>query len=190
MVCVFSDDAWVSGVSTHERNSTQTQYTKFKMHARMSMSVNTHITHTLHTHSNMSLHVTMPTCIRPPLPSTNLQRGFQALHTAVYNRRQPVVEFLIKEGKCHVDTPTSHQEVPLHLACLRGDVSMVTFLLGCNAECACQDTNGNTCLHYAAAGNCADVVRCIVSRHGEMKDLKNKVCCVPYVCMCVCVCAV
>ena len=99
-----------------------------------------------------------------------------------------MVEFLIKEGKCHVDTPTSHQEVPLHLACLRGDVSMVTFLLGCNAECACQDTNGNTCLHYAAAGNCADIVRCIVSRHGEMKDLKNKVRCVQYVCMCMCVC--
>ena len=114
------------------------------------------------------------------LPS---QRGFQALHTAVYNKKQCVVEFLIREAGCSVDTPTSHQEVPLHLACLRGDVSMVTFLLDSRADCTCPDTNGNTSLHYAAAGNSADVIQCILSRHGDLKNIKNKV-----LCACVCVC--
>lgn len=101
-------------------------------------------------------------------------RGFQALHVAVYNRKQSVVEFLIREGKCSVNTLTSYLETPLHIACLRGDVSMVTFLLGCNANCMLSDANGNTPLHHAAAGNSADIVENILSCRVELKNSTNK----------------
>ena len=119
---------------------------------------------------------TEPCCVcATPTSTTSPQRGFQAIHIAAYNRKQPVVEYLIREERCSVDTPTSFRETPLHIACLRGPVSMVAFLLGCNADCTSRDSNGNSVLHHAAAGNQRDIVQSVLQHRAELMKAVNNV---------------
>jgi ankyrin repeat protein len=61
-----------------------------------------------------------------------------------------IVPLLVKEGGVHVDS-TEQQLTPLHKACERGHVEMVSVLIGLNADVNKRASNQQTAVHLASS---------------------------------------
>lgn len=69
-----------------------------------------------------------------------------------------VVQRLLEESpRCHVDV-RSNGKTALQVASHQGHVAIVRLLLRAGASVNVSDTDGDSCLHYAAFGNQAEVI--------------------------------
>ena len=82
-----------------------------------------------------------------------------------------VVEYLVGELKCDVNSKDDQDITPLHNAAQEGHLEIVRYLVEKKAEIVCYDTSGNTPLHLAARKNHLDVVKFLT---GKVKNYPFK----------------
>ena len=82
-----------------------------------------------------------------------------------------VVEYLVGELKCDVNSKNNQDITPLHYAAQEGHLEIVRYLVEKKAEIVCYDTSGNTPLHLAARKNHLDVVKFLT---GKVKNYPFK----------------
>ena len=82
-----------------------------------------------------------------------------------------VVEYLVGELKCDVNSKNNQDITPLHNAAKEGHLEIVRYLVEKKAEIVCYDTSGNTPLHLAARKNHLDVVKFLT---GKVKNYPFK----------------
>ena len=109
---------------------------------------------------------------------TYVQQGYTAIHFAAYNGHREAVKLLLDRKACEVDCRSKHRMTPLHIACMRGNLELSTFLINRGADVLAIDGHSNTVLHYAASSNNADLLRHLLKRHGVANHINatNKVC--------------
>jgi len=76
-----------------------------------------------------------------------------------------------------VDYRSRYNETPLHIACLRGHLEVVKYLVTKEADLGARDEHRNTVLHYASSSNSVSLM-CWLLRRGEVREQmkeKNKV---------------
>jgi len=76
-----------------------------------------------------------------------------------------------------VDYRSRYNETPLHIACLRGHLEVVKYLVTKEADLDARDEHRNTVLHYASSSNSVSLM-CWLLRRGEVREQmkeKNKV---------------
>ncbi|XP_074644688.1 uncharacterized protein LOC141901380 [Tubulanus polymorphus] len=82
--------------------------------------------------------------------------GRTALHLAVAEGSEAIVDVLTLTPKCNVSALDNMFRTPLHWAAVLGHTSVVAMLLARGADYASSDSNGATALHYAAQNNYAE----------------------------------
>ena len=96
--------------------------------------------------------------------------GLTALHLAVKNRHEQVVQRLI-EGGANVDAATTKSEgTPLMLAASMGNLGMVRILLECNANLDVRAINGTTAIFNAAYFRKMEVVQVLLEAGADNAD--------------------
>ena len=86
-----------------------------------------------------------------------------ALHSAVEHAHTDVLQVLIDAG-ADTNTQTNYgvNHSPLHTACIMETLDMVKMLVRAGAGVRATDTNGSTCLHFAAKLGRTETVRYLV----------------------------
>ncbi|CAH1249146.1 INVS [Branchiostoma lanceolatum] len=95
--------------------------------------------------------------------------GRTALHLAVADGNEKVVDVLTSLEKCNVTALDNMFRTALHWAAVLGYHKIVDLLLRRNADFSSSDSNGATPLHYAAQNNHAETVKVFFS-HEQVKD--------------------
>ena len=81
----------------------------------------------------------------------------------------------MEQYNCDPESRDDDGDTPLHVACRRGHVDIVRYLVseqGCSA--VCQNKNGNTALHVACYWSHVDIVRYLVSEQGCCPAYQDK----------------
>jgi len=79
-----------------------------------------------------------------------------------------ILDLLVIKGAL-VNQPNIQGEIPLHLACAKGNMSIVKFLLRVGSDMNAITRSHQSCLHYAVHGANAEVVQ-ILLQHGAKPD--------------------
>lgn len=94
----------------------------------------------------------------PQNPSTAPSNGAaDQLVKASAQGHTETVQRLLKEGSTNLVDVRSGGKTALQVAAHQGHVSIVKMLLRAGASVNASDTDGDTCLHYAAFGNQPEV---------------------------------
>ena len=94
-------------------------------------------------------------------PNTVDEKGQVGLFLALRSESLGVARLLAQHPELRVDQTNPHDETPLMMAALRGQVDMAERLL---ARGAAVDREGWTPLHYAASGPSAAMARLLIAR--------------------------
>lgn len=120
-------------------------------------------------------------CVRLILETTpsviNWQdyEGRTALHLAVADGNQSIVDLLTSVEKCNVSALDNMFRTPLHWAAVLGHSKIVGQLLRSNADSTSSDSNGATPLHYAAQNNFDETVNVFLSwKNTDEPDLEGR----------------
>ncbi|XP_070570393.1 inversin-like [Ptychodera flava] len=102
--------------------------------------------------------------------------GRTALHLAVADGNEPIVDALTSLDKCNVTALDNMFRTPLHWAAVLGHTKIVQLLLNSKADYASTDSNGATPMHYAAQNNFAETVDAFLSRDNvtDEPDLEGR----------------
>nr|KAG5709865.1 hypothetical protein BaRGS_032689 [Batillaria attramentaria] len=120
-------------------------------------------------------------CVRLILETTpsviNWQdyEGRTALHLAVADGNQSIVDLLTSVEKCNVSALDNMFRTPLHWAAVLGHSKIVGQLLRSNADSTSSDSNGATPLHYAAQNNFRETVDVFLAwKNNDEPDLEGR----------------
>ena len=122
-----------------------------------------------HSHS----HFCTPASFAHPL-SLCTQRGFSPIHSAAYNSHKEAIKLLLDRKSCEVDYRSRYNETPLHIACLRGHLEVVQYLVAKEADLGARDDHRNTVLHYASSSNSASLMHWLLGRGVVREQVKEK----------------
>ncbi|XP_025099577.1 inversin-like isoform X3 [Pomacea canaliculata] len=101
--------------------------------------------------------------------------GRTALHLAVADGNQSIVDLLTSVEKCTVSALDNMFRTPLHWAAFLGHSRIVKLLLQNSADCTSSDSNGATPLHYAAQNNFDETVDVFLSwKNMDEPDLEGR----------------
>ncbi|GFR70393.1 inversin [Elysia marginata] len=101
--------------------------------------------------------------------------GRTALHLAVADGNESVVNVLTSVKNVNVSALDNMFRTPLHWAAVLGHSKIVSILLDSGADSASSDANGATPLHYAAQNNYSETVSVFLSRHlTDEPDLEGR----------------
>ena len=116
-----------------------------------------------------------------PVPSYRGVSGFRAstlkssLKFACQNGKEEIVRNLIKEYECDPLVPDSDTgDTPLHSAAISGNVSLVSFLLGCQCDAMKCNKEGNTALHEACRWGYLEIVEKVLSAAPSTINASNQ----------------
>ncbi len=102
----------------------------------------------------------------------------------MYNDHTEAVQLLVDSQACEVNCQSEQNETPLHLACLRGNMTLAQYLVSQDASPLQKDCHGNTALHYAAGSrDGSQLVQWLLG----MSQVKDAINWQNQVCVCVCV---
>ena len=111
------------------------------------------------------------------LPKANIHApndlGNTPLHMAALSGEEKIVSCLISEFGCDPNVKGKLGRSALHIACKKGNISLVRTLIQHQAAAVVQDDNHDTPLHLAALKNRENVVLCLISEFGCDPNLKG-----------------
>ena len=97
------------------------------------------------------------------------------MHYACNAGHVGVVEALIDFGKnTDIEARTAMNRTPLHLACARGWMDVMSVLLKVGADINAQDNDLETPVHLASANGHVDILYLLVSRDNIDLKIKNR----------------
>ncbi|CAL1532046.1 unnamed protein product [Lymnaea stagnalis] len=101
--------------------------------------------------------------------------GRTALHLAVADGNESVVNVLTTVKNCNVSALDNVFRTPLHWAAVLGHSKIVSILLDSGADSSSSDSNGATALHYAAQNNFSETVSVFLCRNcTDEQDLEGR----------------
>ncbi|KAK3756744.1 hypothetical protein RRG08_018466 [Elysia crispata] len=101
--------------------------------------------------------------------------GRTALHLAVADGNESVVNVLTSVKNVNVSALDNMFRTPLHWAAVLGHSKIVSILLDSGADSSSSDANGATALHYAAQNNYSETVSVFLLRHlTDEPDLEGR----------------
>ncbi len=100
------------------------------------------------------------------LNQPSLNDNCTALHLAVRESNYPIVKMLLKSG-ARVTVQSQGQQLPLHLAAIRGRPKIVYQLLEKTEAIDMRDDQGNTALHYAVMNDHLDATKLLLKRNAD-----------------------
>jgi ankyrin repeat protein len=95
--------------------------------------------------------------------------GRTVLYLALLKEDQDMVERLFHNG-ANAMCKDSHDVTPLHIACSKGNVDLVRYLIyeGASSSINAQDSKGDTPLHIACSVNSSDVVKYLLEQEANV----------------------
>jgi ankyrin repeat protein len=81
------------------------------------------------------------------------------LHKASLNGHLDIVEYLVKEQQCDVDSKDQSEKTPLHYAAKGGKQNVAEYLIKRKAAILCRDSRGRTPLYFACKYGKIEVVK-------------------------------
>ena len=77
------------------------------------------------------------------------------------------IQYLITEQGCDPRTPDNNRDLPIHIACLNGHLSVVKYLITeQHCDPTCRGQYGRTPLQYASQGGHMDIIQYLITEQG------------------------
>ncbi len=99
---------------------------------------------------------------------------WSALHFAANEAKLDILQFLLTQPDIDLDATSAISRTPLHLASIRGHMSIVRVLVAKGANKNAKDFDENTPLHYASEFGHFEVIIFLIKEAGVDPNLKNK----------------
>ena len=106
-------------------------------------------------------------------PNSMDQKGMTMLHNAIDKDKEIDhlrIHYLIKDLGCDPAIPNTDNDMPIHIACLGGQLIVVKYLIN---EQRCRGQYGTTPLHYASQNGHTDIIKYLIAEHGCDPALPN-----------------
>jgi ankyrin repeat protein len=100
--------------------------------------------------------------------------GWTALHYAVHEGYFEVVKLLIENFGSTVESRSSTNKTPFHLACIRGEEKLLKFMIQRGSNGASVDRDGSTPLHYLCETENHDMIKFLLPMSDGSKDIRNR----------------
>ncbi|ACH46861.1 putative ubiquitin ligase/ankyrin repeat protein [Feldmannia species virus] len=92
------------------------------------------------------------------------------LHAALFSDADPLIQYLVREAGVSVNETDVLQVSPLHLAVLKGKVSLVRLFLGSGAFVDVRDAEGKSPLSHACIGSRIAIVKLLIDEGASTRD--------------------
>ena len=102
----------------------------------------------------------------------NLAKGNSPIHYAVESGHLPIVQYLIDKKGVDKDSKGWNDRTPLQIACKKGDITIIEYLISKGASLDAKDKDGWTPLHFASQYGKRNIINYLLSR-GANKNVKD-----------------
>ncbi|EGR30629.1 protein kinase domain protein [Ichthyophthirius multifiliis] len=99
-------------------------------------------------------------------------KGWNTLHYCIYFQNEEILEFVLQKYQPNINNPTANGWLPLHLAIFTQNLEIIKTLTENNDIQINKQTEIGSPLHLACAKGYLDIVKILVQKGADIKDLK------------------
>ena len=100
--------------------------------------------------------------------------GWTALHYAVHEGYLEAVKLLVEKYRAQIDTRSTQNKTPFHLACTLSSSPLILYLLSRGASPCVVDRDGSTPLHYLCETGNLEMIKAVLPLAEGTGEVRNR----------------